>query len=120
MIYMFPNLSYAAHMDRHGFVLPYASRAAGAGPVAVADLTRQPTRVLGMLVLLSAAVAQVAGCGGGGGGGGGDAGPQATAPPSPLTLRAREFRDESAFSNQWGLSAIRADRAWARLEMDLN
>ena len=107
-------------MDRGEFTLLGALRAAGAGPVAVTGLIRGPMRVLGTLALLSAATALVAACGGGGGGAGDGAGPQATAPPSPVALRAQEHRSESAFRNQWGLSAIRADRAWARLEVDLD
>ena len=95
------------------------------------------------VVLLLAAAALVSACGGGGGGG---TRPQTTAPssrviepviPMPtctqtvlgcLTSEKYEeerqtiedgHNDEDDFKNTWALSTIRADRAWAQLELEL-
>ena len=96
----------------------------------------RPVRVV-MLVLVVAVL--VPACGGGAGGGS-DAMPQTTAPPPPpppppcvltvlgcLTTQTYEaerqmiqeaHNGEDDFKNQWGLSTIRADRAWAQLELE--
>jgi len=98
-------------------------------------------QLLGVVAPMLVAAALVSACGGGGGGG-----PQATAPPPPpppppvVTLdcvqtvlgclaqaqyetKREEIEDEhndaDDFKNQWGLDAIRADRAWAQLELQL-
>ena len=83
-------------------------------------------------VTLLVVVAMVAACGGGGGS------PQTTTPPPPpppcvqtvlgcLTetqyeTKLVEIEDthngEDDFKNQWGLTAVRADRAWAQLELE--
>ena len=83
-------------------------------------------------VALLVVVAMVAACGGGGGS------PQTTTPPPPpppcvptvlgcLTetqyeAKLVEIEDthngEDDFKNQWGLTAVRADRAWAQLELE--
>lgn len=59
-----------------------------------------------------------AGCGGGWGG-------SSPSEPTPLSVYqkernriAAEHRDEEDFKNQWGLSTIRAERAYAQLELE--
>ena len=93
-----------------------------------------------IVIALLAAAALVAACGGGGGGSG-DAGPQTPPPPPPVVTpgcvqtvlgcltQARyevereriedEHNGEDDFKNQWGLETIRADRAYAQLELEL-
>ena len=104
-------------------------------------MTRPTMRPLRVAALLLAVAALVSACGGGGGSG--DAGPQTTQPPvtppvvTPdcvqtvlgcLTQARYETKREKIedehngvddFKNQWGLDAIRADRAWAQLELEL-
>ena len=89
-------------------------------------------RPLRAAVALLVVVAMIAACGGGGGS------PQTTTPPPPpppcvqtvlgcLTetqyeTKLVEIEDthngEDDFKNQWGLTAVRADRAWAQLELE--
>ena len=90
------------------------------------------------------ALAGAAGCGCGGGGGASPADPNAApepAPPPPIVepacvetadygcveideyeARRRTIEDahraEASFANQWGLGAVRADRAWAQVELE--
>ena len=107
---------------------------------------RGPMWRAGAVIALLAALSLVAACGGGGGSAGpGTAGPPPSGPPAPppppppppppscvqtvlgcLTETEFETRrqaiedahgDEADFRNQWGLGAIRADRAWAQLEL---
>ena len=104
---------------------------------------RRPMWPVGAVIPLLAALSLVAACGGGGGDGGSEepgtaAGASSGPPPRPpppscvqtvlgcLTQTEFETRrqaiedahgDEADFRNQWGLDAIRADRAWAQLEL---
>ena len=104
-------------------------------------LNRRLVRPLRAAVVLLVVVAMIAACGGGGGSGNGAGRPQTTAPtPAPppppppcvqtvlgcLTetqyeAKLVEIEDthngEDDFKNQWGLTAVRADRAWAELEL---
>lgn len=88
------------------------------------------------------ALVGAAGCGGGGGASSGDPnGTPEPAPPPPVVepacvetadygcveideyearLRTIEeaHRAEASFTNQWGLGAVRADRAWAQVELE--
>ena len=81
-------------------------------------------------VLLVCTAPLFSGCGGGGGGtagGGGEPVCYRTAfgclASDEYTARRRSIEErysaQETFSNQWGLEAIRADRAWAQLELAL-
>ena len=96
---------------------------------------RQSMWSVGFVIPLLAALSLVAACGGSSGGGE-SAGPGTMAPPPPPScvqtvlgcITEAEFEtrrqgiedahsEEEDFKNQWGLSAIRANRAWAQLEL---
>ena len=82
---------------------------------------RMPTALLVIGLLVSA-------CGGGGGGGNTNTPPQciqtaelgcisSTRYNQELNRIAKRHRTPREFSNQWGLATIKADRAWAHLEL---
>ena len=79
------------------------------------SVSRLP-RVFGVAAM--AVFASACGGGGGGGGGGGSTNTVST-PPSPVnfTARAEHYRNDPEFSNQWGLGEIRANQAYARVEI---
>lgn len=110
------------------------ARARGAGLPVCRPLPDRPL-IVPLLVparraVLLLAAALLPACGGGGGGGGGSSGAASRCIPTQIfgclspsefgrheTTRAANHRTNGGFSNQWGLGTIRADRAWARLEL---
>ena len=89
------------------------------------DLPLYPSGLFQAIALSMATAMLVAACGGGGGGGGitAEASSVTETPDEEFLAQAEAiasgYRSHSEFSSQWGLGKIRADRAYAHLELAL-